>query len=85
MELGPVAHHQHDALAGPQPRRRQPAGDPGDLVAHLPVRRLVPVARAVAGHAPQGDDVRVGGRRAQERLRERVAATAALISAVSAA
>ena len=54
MELGPVAHHQHHPLALPEPGGLQPRRHSGDLVAQLPVRRLLPPAGALVDHAPQG-------------------------------
>ena len=72
VELGPVAHHQHDPLARFETRRLQPAGNGRDLFPQRSVRRLLPRVGRVTRHPPQRDDVGVGGRGAQEHLRHRV-------------
>jgi hypothetical protein len=69
VELGDVAHHQHDPLARPHAERPQARGGPGHPVAEVGERPLDP---AVAVLRPQRHVVRMGGQRLQPPADDRL-------------
>ena len=68
VELGPVAHHQHDLVAGDEAEAAHARGGTGRVVRVLAERPLVP--SAVGVHGSERDQVLVRGDGAEELTRD---------------
>ena len=62
VELGPVAHHEHDPRTGTDAQCRQAGGGPGDVIGELVVGPLPGLVERIG----EGDDVAVSGNGREE-------------------